>query len=480
MSHANQDLCQQLEGLQNDRFSEVEELIYLRWVNACLRYELRSFQSPTGKFTAADLNKNLSPKSLARAKQLMLEYARTDLTIGAQEQVDTGYESAVSDTSSPLEGARNYSETSSDFLGSWQPPTKPGLICRLKKWSGSGKHFRNNVNQAPNFLFSPPAEQERTSTYYTQNRATESTSFLDELPLRSSSDAGSQDMEKNIGIHSPDGFKALSVGLFKRSASLFLEERVKSSPVSMRKFGEESMNEVAASFQFMSKSVCGTEVSEKYPSFKDRHKGATEKPKVMKEVEGEQAIKMEAIPGARPGSTSVMFYSGAKQTRTCPIVCRSKEAEVKLEELGVTKRVETTKFAPTKVEIRAPRMPKPPPKPSGLAPGGTQVPVKPGGIVPPPPPPPCLLGPPGVPPPPPRPPPPPPLPPCGGPPKLQEKNKPKMQRVPEVVQFYQSLMKRDAKKEPVSVTSGVAKSTEARNDMIGEIANRSAHLLAVS
>jgi hypothetical protein len=55
-----------------------------------------------------------------------------------------------------------------------------------------------------------------------------------------------------------------------------------------------------------------------------------------------------------------------------------------------------------------------------------------------------------------------------------------MKRVPEVVQFYQSLMKRDAKKEPVSVTSGVAKNTEARNDMIGEIANRSAHLLAVS
>ncbi|CAK9273554.1 unnamed protein product [Sphagnum jensenii] len=434
LSHANQDLCQQLEGLQNDRFSEVEELIYLRWVNACLRYELRSFQSPTGKFTAADLNKNLSPKSLARAKQLMLEYARTDLTIGAREQVDTGYESADSETSSPLEGARNYSETSSDFSGSWQPPTKPGLICRLKKWSGSGKHFRNGVNQAQNFLFSPSVEQERTSTYYTQNRATESTSFSYELPLRSSSDAGSHHVEKNIGIHSPDGFKDLSVGLFKRSASVFSEER-------------------------------------------DRHKGATEKPKVMKEAEGEQAIKMKAIPGARPGSTSVMFYSGAKQTRTCPIVCRSKEAEVKLEELGVTKRVETTKFAPAKVEIRAPRMPKPPPKPSGPAPGGTQVPVKPGGIVPPPPPPPCLLGPPGAPPAPPRPPPPPPLPPPGGPPKLQ--NKPKVQRVPEVVQFYQSLMKRDAKKEPVSATSGVAKSTEARNDMIGEIANRSAHLLAI-
>ncbi|XP_051125685.1 protein CHUP1, chloroplastic-like [Andrographis paniculata] len=38
----NQDLCKQVEGLQMSRMNEVEELAYLRWVNSCLRDELRS------------------------------------------------------------------------------------------------------------------------------------------------------------------------------------------------------------------------------------------------------------------------------------------------------------------------------------------------------------------------------------------------------------------------------------------------------
>ncbi|PQM35593.1 protein CHUP1 chloroplastic [Prunus yedoensis var. nudiflora] len=38
LKHANEDLSKQVEGLQMNRFSEVEELVYLRWVNACLRY----------------------------------------------------------------------------------------------------------------------------------------------------------------------------------------------------------------------------------------------------------------------------------------------------------------------------------------------------------------------------------------------------------------------------------------------------------
>ena len=59
----NEDLSKQVEDLQMNRFSEVEELVYLRWVNACLRYELRNYQAPPGKFTALDLGKSLSPKS---------------------------------------------------------------------------------------------------------------------------------------------------------------------------------------------------------------------------------------------------------------------------------------------------------------------------------------------------------------------------------------------------------------------------------
>ncbi|KAK4793821.1 hypothetical protein SAY86_011815 [Trapa natans] len=42
LRHTNEDLCKQVEGLQMSRLNEVEELAYLRWVNSCLRKELRN------------------------------------------------------------------------------------------------------------------------------------------------------------------------------------------------------------------------------------------------------------------------------------------------------------------------------------------------------------------------------------------------------------------------------------------------------
>lgn len=73
----NEDLVKEVERLQADRCTDVEELVYLRWINACLRYELRNFQPPYGKTVARDLSKSLSPRSEEKAKQLILEYANT-------------------------------------------------------------------------------------------------------------------------------------------------------------------------------------------------------------------------------------------------------------------------------------------------------------------------------------------------------------------------------------------------------------------
>ncbi|KAJ0576414.1 putative protein CHUP1 [Helianthus annuus] len=74
----NDDLTKQLETLEADKCADVEELVYLRWINACLRYELRNYQPGPGKTTARDLSKNLSPKSEEKAKQLILEYANKE------------------------------------------------------------------------------------------------------------------------------------------------------------------------------------------------------------------------------------------------------------------------------------------------------------------------------------------------------------------------------------------------------------------
>ncbi|TYI24328.1 hypothetical protein ES332_A06G226300v1 [Gossypium tomentosum] len=74
----NDDLTKQIEQLQLHRCADVEELVYLRWINACLRYELRNYRSPTGETVATDLSRSLSPKSEAKAKKLILEYAHTE------------------------------------------------------------------------------------------------------------------------------------------------------------------------------------------------------------------------------------------------------------------------------------------------------------------------------------------------------------------------------------------------------------------
>lgn len=42
LRHTNENLSKQVEGLQMSRLNEVEELAYLRWVNSCLRDELRN------------------------------------------------------------------------------------------------------------------------------------------------------------------------------------------------------------------------------------------------------------------------------------------------------------------------------------------------------------------------------------------------------------------------------------------------------
>ncbi|KAH7278714.1 hypothetical protein KP509_38G053600 [Ceratopteris richardii] len=69
-----EDLYQVVEGLQLCRLHQLQEIVHLRWVNACLRYELRKFKVPCEKFTAVDLTNSLSPISQDQANKLMIEY----------------------------------------------------------------------------------------------------------------------------------------------------------------------------------------------------------------------------------------------------------------------------------------------------------------------------------------------------------------------------------------------------------------------
>lgn len=446
LRHANEDLLKQVEGLQMNRFSEVEELVYLRWVNACLRYELRNYQTPGGKISARDLSKSLSPRSQERAKQLMLEYAGSE-----RGQGDTDLESNFSHPSSP--GSEDFDNASIDSSTSRYSSLskKPSLIQKLKKWGKSRDDSSVLSSPARSFGGGSPG---RTSISLRPRGP------LEALMLRNAGDGVAITTFGKIDQEAPESPETPNLS--------HIRTRVSSS---------DSLNNVASSFQLMSKSVEGV-LDEKYPAYKDRHKLALEREKQIKE-------KAEKARAERFGDSSDLKYeSRAKAERDKSVTLPPKLAKIKEKPLvsadssdqSIDSKMEDSQVASkmklAHIEKRAPRVPRPPPKPSGGAPAGPGA--NPSSGVPPPPPPP-----PGAPPPP---------PPPGGPPRPPPPpgslprgagSGDKVHRAPELVEFYQTLMKREAKKDTPSLVSSTSNAADARSNMIGEIANKSSFLLAV-
>ncbi|XP_021715237.1 protein CHUP1, chloroplastic-like [Chenopodium quinoa] len=441
LKHANEDLQKQVEGLQMNRFSEVEELVYLRWVNACLRHELRNYQTPAGKMSARELSKNLSPKSQEKAKQLLLEYAGSE-----RGQGDTDLESNFSQPSSP--GSEDFDNASIDSSTSKYSSLsrRPSIIQKLKRW-GKSKDDSSALS-SPARSFSGGSPRSRASMSQKHRGPLES------LMLRNASDSvaitsfgkAEQDMD---GSETPD---------FPR-----IKTRVPSN---------DSLNSVAASFQLMSKSVDGG-IDEKYPVYKDRHKLALEREKQLKEkAELARAEKFGDKSGLKP-EFKVMNKSAALPPKLTQIKEKVQVPSNTGDQSGDSKMADSSvvsKMKLAEIEKRPPRVPRPPPKSSGSNASGGNVNVSsgvPSGGPPPPPPPPRA---PGAPPPPP--------PPPGGLARGTG-NDDKVHRAPEVVEFYQSLMKREAKRDTTSLISTTSTTADARSNMIGEIANKSTFLLAV-
>ncbi|XP_078153065.1 hydroxyproline-rich glycoprotein family protein [Carex rostrata] len=429
LRHANEDLSKQVEGLQMNRFSEVEELVYLRWVNACLRYELRNYQNPSNHISARDLNKTLSPKSRERAKQLMLEYAGSERGQGETDQ------ESVSSLDS-----EDFDNTSIDSSSSRYLSKRPSLIQKIKKW---GK--RDDTSS----LASPTRSIGNSSPMRTSNRP--------KGPLESL-------MLRNAG----DGVAITTFGKRENELNEFMNS-ANMSP------GTEQPANVSSSFNLISKSVEGV-AEEKYPAYKDRHKLAVEREKALK-AKADQARAERFGDGVKPAKVLPPKLSQIKEKKAPPAVNATSNSEEQQFNDGNDSPV-VSKIKLAHLEKREPRVPRPPPKPSGGTNGNAPPSINsPSGVPPPPP------RPPGVPPPPPPPggrggPPPPPPPPGtlrGG------ASGDKVHRAPELVEFYQTLMKRDAKKETSSLGRSLSTSNVAdvRSNMIGEIENRSGFLLAV-
>nr|KYP53026.1 hypothetical protein KK1_025025 [Cajanus cajan] len=437
LRHVNEDLLKQVEGLQMNRFSEVEELVYLRWVNAGLRYELRNYQAPPGKLSACDLNTSLSPKSQEKAKHLMQEYAGSE-----HGQGDTDLYSNFSHPSSPgSEDFDNASSIDSSMSKHSSISKKNSLIQKLKRW-GKSKDDSSALSSPARYLSGGSPSRMSMS-----NRPRDS---LESLMQRDAGHTVAINTFEQKDQEPTDSPETLDLSNIRRVSS------------------SDSLNSVAASFQLMSKTVVGS-LDEKYPAYKDRHKLALVREKQIKEkAEKARAQKFGDNSNSNMNKAELSIPLKLSQLKKAyasgsPNDHPDNSKDVDNQTIGKMKLVH--------IEKRPPRVPQPPPKPSDGAPVSTNSNPSNGAsftpFVPPPPPPPT---------------PPPPTPP-GGPLPLGSLSRgvlagDKVHRAPELVEFYQTLMKREAKKD-TSLISSTMRASDARSDMIGEIENRSSFLLAV-
>ncbi|KAK9101164.1 hypothetical protein Scep_024594 [Stephania cephalantha] len=157
----NDDLNKEIERLQANRCADVEELVYLKWINACLRYELRNYQAPAGKTVAKDLSKTLSPRSEEKAKQLILEYANTDQGRADRSSLlDFDYDNWSSSQDSNLTESGDFDDSSFDFSSASRThsTSKSKFLSKLRKLV-FGKDGRKNdrassVDRTPGYATS--------------------------------------------------------------------------------------------------------------------------------------------------------------------------------------------------------------------------------------------------------------------------------------------------------------------------------------
>ncbi|XP_057831272.2 protein CHUP1, chloroplastic isoform X1 [Cryptomeria japonica] len=485
LRHENKDLSKQIEGLQNNRFSEVEALVYLRWVNACLRYELRNYKAPPGKVTARDLNKSLSPRSQEKAKQLMFEYAGPDVfTLREKEFTDNDFETASSRTSTPSDSG-DFDDFSLDSVSSRQTRSKKSsLIHKLKRW---GRSKDDSLASLGGSSGDRRGNGPMTWKKSPQHRYSMSSVPSETVLSRNSSNGGSIDsVRREVDSDTRLWSKSSTLLDAHDIATKFLEAHgvempsLDSSEMDKSNMSEtspemkNSSNSVADSLRFVSKSAAGIHEGEK-PGSKDRHwlalqrenaiKGKAEQHRMRKKSEKN---KIESLTeNVRPEKLTGKKILEALEFRDCqtnsPCDHPSQQPEIsKMKLAEVQKRAPKVAKAPPKPSMGSPthngisikassdvRMPAPP----SLPPSKSTAAV---GMPPPPPPPPNSLQ------------------------DLQRQTGEKVHRVPQVVEFYQSLVKREVQKEVTNVTSATSSNVaDAHNNIIGELENRSAYLLAV-
>lgn len=234
-----------------------------------------------------------------------------------------------------------------------------------------------------------------------------------------------------------------------------------------RKEGERKVNELEAEIQELKKAMSDRENEIEFSS-SQRFQGLME-----------VTTKSNLIRSLKKGVKCTDIVSSSSQIQNVDHHSKRMEENVEIEKPRHSRcnSEELTESTLANLRSRVPRVPKPPPKRSLSSPATSLPSVSPTGSdqtvsgppVPPPPPPPN---------PPPvakkvAPPPPPP------PPKGRRVGAEKVRRVPEVVEFYHSLMRKNSRRECGGGMAETLPASANARDMIGEIENRSTHLLAI-
>ncbi|KAH9531403.1 hypothetical protein CY35_19G036000 [Sphagnum magellanicum] len=452
LRHVNEDLIKQVEGLQSSRFSEVEELVYLRWVNACLRHELHNHQTTLARVSALDLNKSSSLESVEKAKQLMLEYIGSNLVaLQAKDHIDTGHESSFSEKSVTF--SENNGDDNDIPSISGHIPRKQSFIRRLRNWTT--RHLEVGTNVSSNFV--SPLESEKWSHFHFDPKHRQQNIIGTKVPKETTtrihrhasdmtlSKETTTDIHKptsdmtSIGIASPMGGKKFDANAMKSSSSYPRRTTSDSTVLVETTIMEDDDNPLnglvaTSTLRPMARSLA-FKVGEN-PSIKDKHNEARDREKEIKEK------------------------------------AKAKREKIRKEKMQAEKAIELQPSTPQQVEgmslaqvekTTSKIMPKPPPKPLGpLEQHGLSLSsIKSQG-------PPLWNG----------------IPTTPSPPhskanstlQLQTKDN-NMQRVPEVVELYMSLMKNEDARENENLFLDGAH--DVHNNTINEIDDRSTHRLAI-
>ncbi|KAF6139656.1 hypothetical protein GIB67_002461 [Kingdonia uniflora] len=159
----NTDLSNEIEQLQANRCADVEELVYLRWVNACLRHEQKHYQAPPGKTLARDLSKNSSPRSEEKVKKLILDHAKSEGTNYKQDSfnlMDIDFEYWSSSQTSHFTDSTELDDSSGDISSSTRSNSsrRPKIFTKLKDMLHKKHHQHRHHHEYSNRISTSSSE----------------------------------------------------------------------------------------------------------------------------------------------------------------------------------------------------------------------------------------------------------------------------------------------------------------------------------